>query len=588
MVRTSESGGVGVGVEGADSVSAAQRRARRFPWDRGESTGPSRYHDAMMRRLWNALAGVVLLMDLAGADLPAPPAIAPGGIVNAASRLPASLRGGALGPGARFTIPGVRLGPDIGVRGSESDPPVQLANVAVRIAQGDRVVEAGLLLVSATRIDAWMPLGAPLGDVQLTVTYQGRASEPYDLTIVRASVGFFSSATAPEAMPEAKRKPEAAPGETVTLWGTGRGETVLELFVGGKPAEEVRTSRAACCKGVEQMAFRVPADSPLGCFVPVQARTRDGRPSNVIPMAVHAPGQACRDEVDWFRESVEHATRAGFVALARVSMAIKLAPRVGSQFQFDYGIGSFGRQESGQRQFPPLPPANTCTVFAARLNLRQIMGQARAPAEWTSIPQKTPGNRRLDAGAAISISGPAGKRALPRDARQHDYYSAMVGGLAPFSREAPKPLYLSHGSYTVSAPGGGDIDAFSVKLDVPPAVVWKNRNRIDEIERDAGVTLEWKAARGDDAILILAVNADRYSGDSAVCLCMARARDGRFRIPPIALGNLPPTLEDDDLSASYMVVAEIPLDPPARIEARGLDAAFAAFVSASGRLVKYK
>jgi hypothetical protein len=140
----------------------------------------------------------------------------------------------------------------------------------------------------------------------------------------------------------------------------------------------------------------------------------------------------------------------------------------------------------------------------------------------------------------------------------------------------------------MSAPGGGDIGPFSVKLDVPPRVVWKNRNRIDEIERDAGVTLEWKAARGNDAILILAVNADRYSGDSAVCLCMARARDGRFRIPPIALGNLPPTLEDDDLSASYLVVAEIPLDPPVRIEASGLDAAFAAFVSASGRLVKYK
>lgn len=542
----------------------------------------------MMRRFRNVLVGVAALMGMAGADVPAPPAIAPGGVVNAASRLPASLRGGALAPGARFTIPGVRLGPDIGVRGSESDPPVKLADVAVRIAQGDGVVDAGLLLVSATRIDAWMPLGAPLGDVQLTVTYQGRASEPYDLTLVRASVGFFSIETAPEALPAARRKPESAPGDTVTLWGTGRGETALDLFVGGRPAEEVRASGAACCKGVEQIALRVPADAPLGCFVPVQARTRDGRPSNVIPIAVHAPGQACRDEVDWFRESVEHAARAGFVALARVSMAIKLAPRVGSQFQFDYGIGSFGRQESGQRQFPPLPPANTCTVFAARLNLRQIMGQARAPAEWTSIPQKTPGNRRLDAGAAISISGPAGKRALPRDARQHDYYSAMVGGRAPFSREAPKPMYLSRGSYTVSAPGGGDIDAFSVKLDVPPAVVWKNRNRIDEIERDAGVTLEWKAARGDDAILILAVNADRYSGDSAVCLCMARARDGGFRVPPIALGNLPPTLEDDDLSASYLVLAEIPLDPPVRIEARGLDAAFAAFVSASGRLVSYK
>jgi uncharacterized protein (TIGR03437 family) len=542
----------------------------------------------MMRRFRNVLAGVVALLGLAGADIPAPPAIAPGGIVNAASRLPASLRGGAIAPGARFTIPGVRLGPDIGVRGGEFDPPVRLADVSVRVVQRDGAVDARLLFVSATRIEACMPEAAPLGEVQLTVTYQGRASEPYALTLVRASVGFFSRETAPESLPAAKLKPEAAPGDTVTLWATGWGGTALDLFVGGRPAEAVRASAAACCHGVERVEFRVPAGAPLGCFVPVQARTPDGRPSNVIPIAVHAPGQACRDEVDWFRESVEHAARAGFVALARVSLAINPAPRVGSQFQFDYGIASFGRQESGTRQFPPLPPAGTCTVFTARLNLRQIMGQTRAPAEWTSIPERTPGNRRLDAGAAISVSGPAGQRALPRDARQRDTYSAILGGLAPFSREAARPMYLGQGTYTVSAPGGADIGPFSVALDVPPAMVWKNRDRTAEIERDAGVTLEWKAARASDAILILAVNADRFSGDSAVCLCMARARDGHYRIPPIALGNLPPTLEDDDLSASYLVLAEIPLDPPVRIQDRGLDAAFAAFVSASGRLVKYK
>ena len=78
----------------------------------------------MMRRFRNVLAAVASLLGLAGADSLAPPAIAPGGIVNAASRLPASLRGGAIARGARFTIPGVRLGPDLGVHGSESAPPV--------------------------------------------------------------------------------------------------------------------------------------------------------------------------------------------------------------------------------------------------------------------------------------------------------------------------------------------------------------------------------------------------------------------------------------------------------------------------------
>jgi len=538
-----------------------------------------------MPRFWNVLPWAIALFGMARADTPAPPAIVPGGIVNAASQLPPSLRGGALTPGARFIVPGVRLGPEIPVRGSESNPPDKLALVTVRIAQGDRAAYAHLLMVSATRIDAVVPDAAPLGQVQLTVTYGALESEPYTLTLEPASVGFYSADTAPDSLPQAKRKPEAAPGDIVTLWGTGMG--AFDLVVGGKPAEAVRIAAADWCLGVEQVAFRVPAGTPLGCFVPVQARTPDGRPSNAIPIAVHAPGEPCRDELDWFREGVERATRAGFLALARISLDMHLAPHAGSQFQFDYGIASFGRQESGQRQFPPLPPAGTCTVFTARLNLHQILGEARA-AEWTSIPEPARGNRRLDAGEAISVTGPAGSHTLPRDVRRQDYYAALLGGQGPFSRDAVKPLYLSRGSYTVSAPGGADIGPFSAKVEVTPAVVWKNRDRTDAIDRDAGATLEWKAARDGDAMLILAVNADRPSGDSAVCLCMAHAGDGRFRIPPIALGNLPATREEDDLSASYLLLLEMPVNPPARIAAQGLDTAFAAFVSASARLVKYR
>jgi uncharacterized protein (TIGR03437 family) len=542
-----------------------------------------------MRRFCNVLAGAISLVGLAVADTPAPPAIVPGGIVNAASQLPPSLRGGALSGDARFIIPGVRLGPEIPVRGSESNPPDKLALVSVRIAQGDRVAYARLLMVSATRIDAVMP-EAPLGQVQLTVTYGAFTSEPYTLTVAVASVGFYSSDTAPDSLPQAKRKPEAAPGDTVTLWGTGMAGysgTALQVVVGGKFAENILMGARICCAGVQSVTFRVPAGTPLGCFVPVQARTLDGLPSNAIPIAVHAPGEPCRDELDWFREGVEKARRAGFLALARISIDMHLGPHAGSQFQFDYGISSFGRQESGQRQFPPLPPAGTCTVFTARLNLRQILGQARA-AEWTSIPEPTRGNRRLDAGEAISLAGPSGAQALPRDARQQDYYAALLGGQGPFSRGAVKPLYLNRGSYTVSTPGGADVGPFSVKVEVTPAVVWKNRGRMDAIDRDAGATLEWKAARANDAMLILAVNADRNSGDSAVCLCMAQAGDGHFGIPPIALGNLPPTREEDDLSASYLLLMEMPVNPPARIEARGLDSAFAAFVSASARLVRYR
>ena len=106
-------------------------------------------------------------------------------------------------------------------------------------------------------------------------------------------------------------------------------------------------------------------------------------------------------------------------------------------------------------------------------------------------------------------------------------------------------------------------------------------------KRAAGLALAWKAASAGDAVLIVAANADRFSGASAMCLCLAPARDGHFRIPPLALSNLPPTLDDGDLSASYVLLTEIPLRPPARIEAHGLDSAFAAFVSSTGRLVRF-
>jgi hypothetical protein len=133
-------------------------------------------------------------------------------------------------------------------------------------------------------------------------------------------------------------------------------------------------------------------------------------------------------------------------------------------------------------------------------------------------------------------------RQLLRDQRQQDYYDATLGGAQPFSHKPPTPCISSRGRYKLSAPGGADVGPFSVTVDVTPTLLWKNRARTETIERDAGVTLEWKAARASDAMLILAENANRSTGDSAACLCLAAARDGGFQIPPVALGNVPGNL----------------------------------------------
>jgi len=298
-------------------------------------------------------------------------------------------------------------------------------------------------------------------------------------------------------------------------------------------------------------------------------------------------GQECRDQFDWFRDSVEHAARAGFVVLARILLGTKASAGSEAGYQFDYAVASFGNQQSGQRPFPPLPPFGSCTVVTRRINLHQVFAEARMPSSWTAIPEPTPGNRGLDAGPSVSVAGPDGLRVLRRAARQRDFYDLLLGGEVPFTQVRPTPLYLQPGLYSVKSQGGQDIGPFTASVEAQRLIRWKNRDSLAEVRRAAGVTVEWQEASRKDAVLIAAASSDHVSGDSALCVCLAYAKDRRFTIPPISLGNLPYTGEDDP-EPSFLLLSELPLEPPVRIQASGLDAAFATFLSANVRLVRFR
>jgi uncharacterized protein (TIGR03437 family) len=505
---------------------------------------------------------------------PAPPAIDPGGIVNAASRLPASLAGGAIARGARFVLSGVRLGPDPGLVGNQSDPPTSLGAVSVAIVQGETRVAAGLFFAGAEGIEGWIPSSAPLGPVSITVTYDGRSSEPYATTLAVSSVGFFSK----------DDPPEAVPGETVVLTGTGAGSAPLRIFVGGIPVTgKIDISSDPHGKGIQRIGFRVPGNAPAGCAVPLQALAPDGRPSNTIALALHRAGERCRDRVDWFRDSAGRASRTGFLALARVSMATDRA----TDRDFDYGFASFGREQAGHRPLPPLPPENSCTLFAGSVNVRQIVTRARNSGPPAAVPSRESVSPRFDAGPEISIRGHGRSMLLPREPRQPLYYDGVLGGFPPYTRKPPAPLFLQPGAYRVAAPGGQDMGPFSLDLRVPPPILWSNRAALAEIDRSAGVTLTWQPSQKNSVVLLAAIGDDLFTGDAAACICVAAARDRRFTIPAMALANLPVTREEDR-EFCFLLVAEVPAVPPVRIHARGLDAAFAAYVSVSIRPVKYR
>lgn len=72
-----------------------------------------------------------------------------------------------------FGIEGPRLGPPDPVRAGGYPLPLSLGGVTVDIAQGGRHTRVLLLDVAETHILAILPSGAPLGAVQLTVSFNG-------------------------------------------------------------------------------------------------------------------------------------------------------------------------------------------------------------------------------------------------------------------------------------------------------------------------------------------------------------------------------------------------------------------------------
>src|SRR5262249_24404138 len=139
------------------------------------------------------------------------------------------------------------------------------AGVSLAITQGSTAIHALPLYVSANQINAVMFSTAPLGDVQLTVAYQGRASAPRLVRVVDVNFGAFGAAggrgpgsiqnfVSQSQQPVNSTVVTARRSQIATLLGTGLGPITspdneappagdlpprVQVFVGGKLARKL-------------------------------------------------------------------------------------------------------------------------------------------------------------------------------------------------------------------------------------------------------------------------------------------------------------------------------------------------------------
>ena len=389
--------------------------------------------------------------------------------------------------GSIFSIFGTGLGPPLpGVQAGRFPIESTLAGVTLRLQhQTGEVLAAYPLFASAGQINALLPSNTPIGLVLVSVSYQGRSSSPEPVKVVRSSFGTFTRNSAgsgpaivqnfvsPSELPLNAPSTPARPGQTVILWGTGLGPITaadnlappvgdraepVEVTLGTRPVTIDYRGRSGCCSGVDQINFRIPPDSPLGCAVPLGVKVQNSIHSNLTSIAISADGSPCRDT--WNPPGT--ARRWGEVFLVRTVTGSNTQDQAGAYF-------------TEGAPAPRIPVTGTCT---------------------SALPRPTGG---LAAGPELALSGPQGRWSLVREA---------AVGYAP--GPAGAPLVLVPGAYSVTAPGGADIGPFQASLVAGSPLVWTSLSGA----RSSGLTVNWTG--GDPATQHVVIASESFICTAAV------------------------------------------------------------------------
>jgi uncharacterized protein (TIGR03437 family) len=507
---------------------------------------------------------VVLLLVLASLPVLAQPAVS--GVANAASFIPAGLPNGNIAAGSMFVIFGTGLGPDTLTQVSAFPLPTNLAGTRVHIntASAAGQADAYMIYSSATQVAAILPSSLNFnGNVDFTVTYNGRTSNSVFVRLTTSSFGAFTLSqsglgaavaqnyNSPEDTPFNGWETPAKPGQLVILWGTGLGpvsgpeanqplpgqlQLSLQVYVGGKLAQLSYYGRSGCCSGIDQVVFAVPA-GVMGCTVPVVV-VINGIPSNVTSIAVSPDGGLCSDPLGLSSSDLQTAIQTGAARIATISLT-----------HSDGG----NPPDSGSASFtttPLLQYARGLSGASAAGSCLLINGSGNA-----SLPSS--GAAPLDAGASVQVSGPTGSGQLAKQSN-----GGYTGVLPP----------IQAGAYTISGNGGADVGPFTASMNVGPPIVWTNRTAITSITPGSPVTVSWTAGDPNAFVSIEGLAVNQSTKLFGIFECTERASANSFQIPGYITAGLP---------AGQGGIGLVETGTPARFSAQGVSQGFVTYITGS-------
>jgi uncharacterized protein (TIGR03437 family) len=522
---------------------------------------------------------LALCAVLAVAPLAAQPVIYTGGAVNAASYSPVGMPNSAIAQGSLFIVFGQKLGPATIAYASYPLPTTQgLAGTSAKVTVNGTTVPMIMIYTLATQVAMVMPSTTPTGSGTITITYNGQTSAPVALQVAAANFGIFAvnqAGSGPAVITDANYANislthAANPLQTVVLWGTGLGKISADetqpppqgnvgpkptVWVGSQQANVAYWGRSGCCGGLDQIDFQVPAGT-TGCYVPVAVQT-GSTVSNFGSIAVASSGSVCSDPfaVNSTELSLVQNGQSLNIAsleLTRSTLSLILPSPLPSTFSTtDTGNATFSRYT---------PVQFTSSSFGQTVSLGDCIVFTVNSSGGVSDPVQPLG---LDAGTAVTVSGPTGSKTLPLLTPSiPGTYSATLGS------STAGTLYLNPGSYTFTVPGGADVGAFTQQLQMPPSLTWTNQSSITTVSESQGLTVSWTNAIANGYVGItgfsFGLGASGSSTTGAFFTCKAPAGSngaGSFSIPPPVLLSLPVSVASNPIPG-YLGLSSQTADQP--------------------------
>jgi uncharacterized protein (TIGR03437 family) len=543
------------------------------------------------------------LLGFGTAAVLAQPAIDPDGISNNASYLSSVLPNSGIAQGSIFAVFGRGLGPATIQSATTFPLPTTLAGTQVRVTVGGTTVNAIVLYTLATQVGAILPSNTPAGTGTLQVVYNGLASATAPIRVVPSAFGIFTinqAGSGPAVVTDPNFRVNLItdvfrPGDVAIVWGTGLGPVSgpeaerplpgdlpvnVQVLVGGRPAEVLGKSRSGCCAGLDQIAFRIPADVE-GCYVPLVVRAGNVL-SNYTSMSIARSGRVCSDPNGFSANDLERIQGGGTYSFGAATL---------TRSTIKFSIPQFlVEAQPLPGQLPP--PGSTVEIKSDngggvfyrwdfnRLIRSQSAGGGLAPIGqcYVSVYRGTSSSDPirpdpLDAGPVLNLSGPRGTKQLTRTSA--GVYSAQLGGGNFPGVPGGQPDYLEPGSYTLNnGSGGADVGPFQKTIEVPTLLTWSNQDSITNVNRGQGLRITWTGGNPNTEMVYISGTSFVQSPQvGASFICTERVSAGQFTVPAEVLSVLPPSpVLAGGVPGGVLSVGSLPvIGDSFRFTARGLD-----------------